>query len=378
MKISAQCFILVFLSVFVFNACKNDLKLNAPYKEIPSIYAVINPQDKINMIRINKVFLGESDANQMAQVADSINYPAGELTVTLNKFVNGAQVNAAAGKLTITLRDSMISNVKAGAFNTNQRVYVFSDDLHEGTRGNANYKILGDYVLTVKNNRTGNVFKGKAAAFDSINGQQGIAPLTIKNVYPYGLPIPPLGEYIDYKTNNGGSVSFVPNNAKIYQLIIRVHFYEDFVGVRYDKYVDYSSANKNAKDVNRLSIGDYIQYTFNTVDFFTAMGVGLSKLNLNNKDVIGRTAYKIEYLIFSSSQDYIDYNQYVTPSLSIAQSKPLYSNFDDQAALGIFTFRTRCSLSKEMSTTFINEFARNSNTCFYQFRLTDGSKPGCK
>src|SRR5688572_3067377 len=76
-------FSVVLLAVFLLPSCKDKLELNAPYKEIPSVYAVLNVQDKLHMIRINKVFLGEGDANLMAQVADSINYPAGELDVRL-------------------------------------------------------------------------------------------------------------------------------------------------------------------------------------------------------------------------------------------------------------------------------------------------------
>ena len=67
----------------LLTSCKNDLQLNAPYKEIPSIYAVLNPQENIQMIRVNKDFLGEGDANAMAKVADSVNYKPGELTITL-------------------------------------------------------------------------------------------------------------------------------------------------------------------------------------------------------------------------------------------------------------------------------------------------------
>ena len=76
-----KIFILSAFLFLFFTSCKNDLKLNAPYKEFPSIYAVLTPQDAIHIIRINKVFLGEGDANKMAQVSDSLNYPANELTV---------------------------------------------------------------------------------------------------------------------------------------------------------------------------------------------------------------------------------------------------------------------------------------------------------
>src|SRR5688500_15096167 len=101
-----------------FNSCRNDLELNAPYKEIPSIYAVLNPRDAQHVIRINKVFLGEGDANQMAKVADSVNYPAGELTVTLKHYINDKEASQ------VTFSETVLSPIAEGDFARSQRVWI--------------------------------------------------------------------------------------------------------------------------------------------------------------------------------------------------------------------------------------------------------------
>jgi hypothetical protein len=198
MKFLTPYFFSVILLLVIFSGCKNDLKLNAPYKEIPSIYAVLNPSEKTQIIRINKVFLGEGDANQMAQVADSVNYAPGEITVTLNRFVDGKQVNVSPGKRTITFTEAEVKTAP-GAFNTNQRVYVCNDDLHEElpiidpiTKLNTNtkWKVHGNFVLTVKNNKTGNVFTAKATAIDSVKGDQRLSP--DQALSPFSPPYYPL------------------------------------------------------------------------------------------------------------------------------------------------------------------------------------------
>ncbi len=353
---------LIVVCLIVINSCKNDLKLNAPYKEIPSIYAVLNPQEKEQVIRINKVFLGEGDANQMAQIADSVNYPDNELEVTLERTVSGAKAPASTdNSYVITFAEKTITT-DPGSFNRTQKVYYTNQRLFTN----------GIYELKVKNKRTGNVFTAKAAALDSI--KSGIMPLNEPH-YPYGLPIPPLSAYVDYVSFDG-TVKFFPNTAALYQLTIRLHFYDSVPGVNYYKYVDYTLGTKYAKDVQKFAGTDVINYTFKKADFFNAMGVGLGRMNLSD-NVSGRRAYKIEYLVYATTQEYIDYMQYVTPSLSIAQTKPLYSNFDNQAALGLFTFRSKYSISKEMATVFVSEFAYNSNTCKYQFVTAQGAKPGC-
>lgn len=384
--------IVIFLLAFVFNSCKNDLKLNAPYKEVPSIYAVINPQDKIQIIRVNKVFLGEGNANDMAQVADSINYQPGDLTITLSRFVNGTQVDACPtcaasdpDKKTITFRDSVVQAVP-GAFNTQQRVYVSSAELRQGfptpnsngINTNPNWKVSGDYVLTVKNNKTGNIFTSKTTAVDSVSGNQFSAPIQAP-FYPYAAGTSPNSPpYIDYSAQNSTFfVTYAPRDGTIYQVIIRLHFYDVlFNGNKDYKYVDYTLGNQYSKDAQKIAGQSVLRADFKGKDVFAAAGIGLSKMNLNTS-IIARKMYKIQYMIYSSTNDYSDYLQFVAPSLNISQSKPLYSNFDDRAALGIFTFRSRCSVTKEMSTSFVSEFQSNTNTCSYQFYNYDESRQGC-
>jgi hypothetical protein len=351
-------------------ACKNDLKLNAPYKEVPSIYAILNPQDNIQLIRINKVFLGEGDANQMAQIADSINYQAGDLTVSIQRANEiGAKDPA------IYFKDSLIK-AKSGAFNSTQRVYVTSN------------KIIptGVYVLTVKNNKTGNVFTAKAAAIDSVKGDQGSVPIS-PPYYPYLPTAPPDPDnsmhFINYKDGANPPIKYSPNEArsgKLYQLVVRMHFYDSlFNNQKVYRYVDYSFGNQNIKDALKLPNGlKSLTNDFKKDDFFFSIGLSLSKMGLNdNLSLLGRKMYKIQYFIYSTTQDYIDYLQYNSPSLSISQNKPLYSNFDSQAALGIFTFRTRCSITKELAKDFVSEFAFNKYTCGYRFYTSALNLPGC-
>lgn len=356
MKILKNSLILACLSVLVFS-CKNELKLNAPYKEYPSIYAVLNPYEKIQVIRINKVFLGEGDANQMAKVADSVNYQPDEITVTLKHSSNPK---------VIVFRDSVVTTAE-GAFNRNQRVYISNEKLDT----------TGTYTLIVKNTHTGNEFRAKADVIPRISANQGFGPLT-PPYYPY--PPGTLSGYINYSsptpTNVVGSILFQPvSKAKIYKVVVRTHFYNDMGvnGTSYD-YVDY--VFDDPKGTRTLSQVSYVNITFRSGDYFSNMGVGMSRKNL--PEVNGRKVYLIEYLVYATSQEYLDYLQYAAPSLSLNQNKPLYSNFDNQAALGIFTFRSTCLVQKEPDPVFVNAFSSNPNTCKYTFYDSNNTVLGCK
>jgi hypothetical protein len=363
-------FFFTFFSFILCTSCKNDLKLNAPYKEYPSVYAILIPQEKIQMIRINKVFLGDGDANKMAQVSDSINYPAGELLVTLTRSVGGVPDAAAinGSKNVITFHDSVIQTAP-GSFNTNQRVYVTSDRLFTS----------GDYVLTITNTKTKNVFTAKSAALDSVK-PTGFNPFT--------PPYTPLsqsdsfasGSYIKYDMPQVTySIKYNVNTALTYQMTMRLHYKDHLnTGLITDGFVDFVFP-KQAKSEAVLfsSQGPFLSCSFKGSEIYESVAASLLKSSVPKANITGRRMYKAQYIIYSSTQDYVDYLAFSAPSLSIAQEKPLYSNFDNRAAIGIFTFRARHSVYKTMATEFVSQFANNTNTCKYKFYTSDYVIPFC-
>lgn len=377
---------------FIFTAlvsCKNDLKLNAPYKEVPSIYAVLSGQEKAHVIRINKVFLGEGDANVMAKVADSVNYPAGELTVTLERFATGSNYKTpldaapfasnpylpADKRRVITFKDSIVQT-EPGSFSSTQRVYVAYEDFHDGVPGTTSYKVFGDYLLTVKNNRTGNVFRAKSSIIDSV---------TPTNIKPFVVPYYPYAPgyddtfSMDYSEQEKiYSVRFNSTTAQVYQVVIRMHFIDSINPTNIYRYVDYVSNNLDFKDriVPLNTSSSYFNPSFKGKDIFNAAAIGFNQLKLTDQ-VVGRRMYMIEYFVYASTQDYVDYMEFVKPSLNISQNKPLYSNFENRDALGIFTFRSRLSVKKRMSNNFLTEFRNNPATCKYLFFTADLSRKGC-
>ena len=355
-------FIFFLVLIIAFFSCKNELKINAPYKEIPSIYAVLNPQETIQIIRVNKVFLGDGDANQMAKISDSINYQPGDLTISLKHSVNTND---------IMFRDSMII-ASEGAFNVNQRVYVCSQKLATS----------GIYTLTVKNNKTGNVFTAKSLALDSINPMNN-GSLT-PPYYPYNPNEDPL-KYIDYSEQTKLfkiNVECNKEKGKIFQVAMRFHFFEYFSSGNVSNFVDYSFTNKDLTNLTTIGAFSFLVSEFRGSDLFGALGIALSKKNLNLN--YPRKLYKIQYFVYSATQEYSDYLKISAPSLNIAQSNNLYSNFDDnygpfsgKGAIGIFTFRSRCSVSKGVANDFITQFQRNSFTCNYRFYNADQTRQGC-
>jgi hypothetical protein len=365
--------VLGLLMLLAIAGCKNDIELNAPYKEYPSIYAVLNPNENVQTIRINKVFLGEGDANVMAKVADSVNYDEGDLSV----MVTGAKINTTTGAITSSktfyFGEQMVQTAP-GAFATAQRVYTCATSNFDFT--------LNSYTLTVNNLKTGNVFTAKS---------KSLSPIKISGFTPLCAPPYPVSATNANKDNPDVFVSFYsltvpktpynirfyPNEAVVYQPVLRFHFYDSLPGTKIDRYIDYPFGNLDIyKDKPSTSAGlkGTIGSQFYQEDVFSALGVAIKKLGIDNQ-VLGRRFVKLEAIVYSSTQDYFDYLEFAKPSFNISQNKPLYSNFDKEAAIGIFTMRTTFSIEKEIAAPYINALATHPNLCYYKFFLYGTTTP---
>lgn len=353
--VSAFCLVAV-----VFNSCKNELNILAPYKESVSVYAVLNPQDVRNYVRINRIFLGEGNSFQMAQVNDSINYKKGELTVTLERYDNGVLALTTVGNPTkklITLNDTVIQT-QSGVFNSNQRLFYTDDKLYT----------WGDYKLTITNNKTGNVFTSKGAIIDSVK------PFPFPPIAPPYYPVAynpsnPSSYYIDFSLPTVNRVirfNSVPG-ARDYDLVMRFHYADSLnTGALVPKFVDFNFPTVSTAD---LSGGEQLALTFTSGEFYSVL---VSKLNADEpSNLLFRKILKVDFIVYAGAQDFVDFLKISAPSTSVAQDKPVYSNIE--GGFGIFSSRSRLHVSKQISVSWIDYMATTKPTCNLRFLKSDGN-----
>lgn len=132
----ASLFVLV-----LFSGCKQDFDLTADYKETPVVYGLLNAQENVHYIRIQKGFLIDGNAYNATGISDSVYYK--DLTVKLVPYLNG---NQSGGIVTL----SPVSVPKdTGTFASDSNiVYTFNGNLNQDRT----------YKLEVTNNTNGNTF----------------------------------------------------------------------------------------------------------------------------------------------------------------------------------------------------------------------------
>lgn len=346
-------------------ACKNDLKVLAPYKESVSVYGLINPNQDTQKLRINKIFLGEGDANVMAQKTDSVNFQPNEITVILERYMDGSTTptlttmgNGTRKSITLT---EMVVTTSPGAFSSTQRLYITTDKLYPS----------GNYKLTITKNSSGKQFTALSEAIDSVK-PGGIKPFVLGTTQP-AHPFPvgtPQSSYIDYSTPGiQQKIKFksIPN-ARLYNVVMRFHYHDSLTNnTIVNRYADYNFVTQKS---TTLDGSEDLEVDFMSDDFYTNVAAIINTAppvaNLKN-----RASDYIEYIIYAGSQDLSDFLQVNAPSNSIAQDKPYYTNVS--GGVGIFACRSKSALGKDISVNFIDAISVNHSTCPLRFCNSAGT-----
>lgn len=376
----------IFLSIcpfviiaLVFTSCKNDLEVLAPGKEMVSVYGVLDATQPVQNIRINKVYLNDKDALVSAQDANDINYGAGELSVSLQRFNTSGTTPLLTtigdpSKKEIVLTETVVTT-QAGTFSQTQRIWQTTDRLYRD----------GEYKLIIKNNATGTEITSQNLILDSINtAASGAMPFvyfpTNISAYPnHGQYIvsgafpTPYSKYIDYSTINASPViKFLSiKNAKLYDVVMRFH-YEDSVFTSTTPIHQYVDFNFNTVSGNISKIGEPLTVNFLANDFYSNLEREINKkaatANLKN-----RKALYMEYIIYAGAESLSDFLQVNSPSTTIAQDKPYYTNII--GGVGVFSSKSTSSVTKDLYPSFIDKIACHPSTNALLFCNSTTGKP---
>ena len=299
MKIRIIIFFML-LSASFFQACKTDFEINAPWKESTIVYGILNQNDTVHYIKINKAFLGEGNAMFMAQNPDSSTY-GGKIEASLYVYNLGSRIDSIPLDTVTVKKDS-------GIFYSKQILYKTTRTLNEDFL----YKI---YIH--------NKVSGKIITSDSI-------PLILRTGFKIEKPavssmdftaVPPRESKLVFKTAKYG---------KRYQIVFRFHYFETDINtsVTQSKYVDWNLGERKSSS---LSGGETIEISYGEQFFNILKGATLPNSSVK------RMADKVEIIVYVAGDDLNTYMDVNSPSSSIVQERPEYSNIIN--GIGIFSCR---------------------------------------
>jgi hypothetical protein len=309
---------LIALSLFILllglSACKTDFEVNEPWKEIDIVYGLLDVNDSVQYIKINKAFLNENeDVYKLAGIEDTL-FHKDSLHVTLQPLQNGAPSGSE-----ITLRKTYVANKDSGLFSyPGQYIY----ETPSGFQPDVN----STYRLTVKNTVTGNTAKAESPVIKNvvlISPGSSATNLNFKNN--------PSSKYsVEFRSGKG---------ARFYDLTLVFHYEEyrkkDSVKIKNGTitWPVFSSLYSNPESESNL------RYVINGPDFFRVVAQAL-EINGDVYRIVPSKAF--EFRLSGGGEEIYNYMQVNRPSIGIVQKKPEYTNIEN--GYGIFSTRNRIVL----------------------------------
>lgn len=189
-----------------FSSCETDFEVNAEWKEVTVVYGLLDKSADEQFIKINKAYLGDGNALQMAGIADSVNFLPEDLLVKIYRIKYGDTLQSIVLDTTLVAKDD-------GLFSTeNNIIYTFNSSelvLNKDSR----------YALSIENLKTGNLVTSNTdliTKFDFVNFNPS---------YKFGFYNPAQSDSAKYlsKRLEWSKSEF----GQIYQLDVRFNYLEN-------------------------------------------------------------------------------------------------------------------------------------------------------
>ncbi|MCB9184418.1 MAG: DUF4249 family protein [Flavobacteriales bacterium] len=344
--------------------CSNDLEINADYEDRTVVYGLLNQRDSVHFIKVNKAFLGEGNAYDMALVRDSSEYGDEDITVAEVHRLDG-NGNVAE---TYTLRDTLVMNREPGDFYSPQQKLFYFTTPFFGLQSNNRVFLNQDasYRLSLVVNGKSVTSSTPIANDFTINNNDGNTGTQAGA--RVGL-VDTQGQYTDYEFNWTGR-----QDDKRFTVDYTFRFDE----IRGSDTLHRSfGQSMGTRIVTNSNGGDELAVRLNGQAFFS----GLSAYIQNDPDWASVTKRIFQGMDFHISVANDDFHTYLTlsePVSGIIEDRPAYSNVD--GAVGVWGSRYNKSvIGKRLSTNTLEELKSGQYTGVFHFcsALDPGGQYSC-
>jgi hypothetical protein len=305
----------IFLLVFsmVFMACETDFEVNADWKEVMIVYGLLDQSQTQQYIKINKAYLGEGDALQMASVSGSVNYNPEDLEVIIIKVKD-------AGNDTIYLDTTLIVK-DDGLFATDENI-IYVTDIED-----SNFFVKDkEYILSVLNKKSGHEVSAKTHLIHGLKLTNNtlLQKMSFYDPILHSPPFPPPPYEKKTTTVNWDHST----NGRIYQIIARIYYWDFFS--------DGTSSLEYLEWVQPTQLYDgstNMEYTFDGNIFVNFISDYIPMPN--NLDSRLLAYMKLRYSV--GSEDLYTYMAVNEPFEGIVQERPPFTNINN--GIGLFSSR---------------------------------------
>ena len=352
--------LLVLSSIALFVSCDNDLQIIADWKDVPVVYGILNAEDSVHYIKLNKAFLGRGDVMMMAQEFDSLHYAEEDVGLRLLEQEK-AWIPSENGEgwltiSTIELEPTDEFDKPEGAFSSPTQIIYKSD-----TEINADalyaaevYRISSDTLIAYT--------KNPIAILSPVNitRPNSFSPLTIT---PNGF-VP----NVEWKSIAGGDM---------YELSMNFNYMEFPISGEADTLYRSIEFNFPSRLSNNSEGGEKMTHSIDFYQFLNFIASNIPEDPTVRRLVVGMEAAQVvsgfaithaclNFKLLAAGEDLSTYLVLNENSSSLVLDRPEYSNIEN--GIGILSSRTSDIVESVKITNSSNdEIATNDVTKHLNF-----------
>lgn len=351
--------LLLLFTAALVASCNNDLEINADYKDQTVVYGLLNQRDSVHWVKINKAFLGEGSAFDMALVRDSSEYPVGAISYA-KVFRIDANGNAVDS---FPLRDTVVTDRLPGEFySPDQRVYYFTTSFvqylppNNPTLGRRMFLQQDDSysIKLVINGRT-------ITATTPITNDFSINAIDQDTSGTFASRVSLINTSGDYSNYEFNWQSRRDNK----RFVVTSRFRFDEVTGTDTVHREYNSALGTRWASDSQGFGEDLFVTLNGQAFFSGLA-GLIKRDPTWGNVDKRIFRGMDFLVSVANDDFNTYLTLTEPVTGIIEDRPAYSNIE--GALGVWGSRyTKSVIGKRLNGNTLEELKNGGFTSDLRF-----------
>ncbi|MGM0566938.1 MAG: hypothetical protein ACQESX_09305 [Bacteroidota bacterium] len=300
--------------VLLFTSCETDFDVTAEWEDITIVYGLLNQNDSIHHVKINKAFLGDGNLLEYASIEDSSTYQT-KLNVQLEE-IDGNQVNR-----TFELDTTTITNKEEGVFYHPEQI-IYTTGENNKVWLNENY----EYRIKIENPETGKIITAETPLVKDFDINKPLLNSTFRPTLHF--PLNDFNREVSWTTSE---------NGKLYQLVVQFDFIEvnqqgdsSLRNIRWERFPD-SRSNSSDGDESMQKFfanNEFYEFVEDKVPYKDAE---------RESQVQKRYSDKLDFEITVASEDFDTYIEVNKPSNSLIEYTPDFSNVEN--GIGLFSSR---------------------------------------
>lgn len=364
------CACLMVGAILSFSNCSTDFDLTSDYKEIPVIYGLLDQSQEVQYIRVNKAFLSESSALEIANIADSLYFE--NATVTLRGYSGDAvwqqdhyelganaqlQETFVLPRIDVSQNDAYPGKNPEGIF-ASEPYFLYILDSREDENNVLNQDYIYEIVVET-GTTTATAVTPLVKSFDIIrpNAEQGLNLLTDEPFIQFNAPINGSIFDLDIVFRYREEANNDPNNFEI-------------------KEVTYNILTSQPRNQLVSDNSNFVSFNYSSDAYWNAL---ISRIGTGNDEQFKRVYLPpVEFVFYAGSKDLEQYSLVAgvgENSVNVGQSRPIYTNV--QNGIGLFGSRYREVANVGLTDNSFLELLCGENTEFLRFVRQSGGNIEC-